>query len=139
MNFAELNFFLDFPPNWSSAKFESLNMQLRINFKNVIFIACKWCKICKYYVHSMIVLLSPVKKKKKNAFGLKIWFLLLCHNFKFIVIYAFFLPFLYSQNFRVHKQKVLSSLTSILMLVIRGSSDTKSNIQRFWILICPSI
>ena len=31
-----------------SVKLESLNVQIRNNFKNVIFIACKQCKICKY-------------------------------------------------------------------------------------------
>ena len=30
-----------------SAKFGSLNVQIKNNFKNIIFIACKWSKICK--------------------------------------------------------------------------------------------
>ena len=38
-----------------SAKFGFLNMQIRNNFKNVIFIACKWFKIFKYYVNSMVI------------------------------------------------------------------------------------
>ena len=38
----------------------------------------------------MVISLSPVKRKKKKAFWLNIWFTLLCHNFKFFVIYAFF-------------------------------------------------
>ena len=91
-----------------SANFGSLNVKIRNNFKNVIFIACKWCKICKYYVYSMVISLSPVKRKKKNAFGLNIWFTLFCCEFKFVVIYAFFPPNLYSQNFRVYKKMIFS-------------------------------
>ena len=90
------------------ANFWSLNVQIRNNFKNVILIACKWCKICKNYLYSMVISLSPVKREKNNAFGLNIWFVLFCCDLKFAVIYAFFCffppPNLYSQNFRVHKK-----------------------------------
>ena len=47
-----------------SANFGSLNVQIKYNLKNVIDIACKWGKICKYYVYSMVISLSPVKRKK---------------------------------------------------------------------------
>ena len=30
-------------------------MQSRKHLKNIIFTACKWCKLCKYYVNSMIL------------------------------------------------------------------------------------
>ena len=73
-----------------SANFRPLNMQIRNNSKNVIFIACKLCKICEYYVYSIVISLSPVKRKKKNAIGLNIWFTLFCCNFKFVVICGFF-------------------------------------------------
>ena len=93
-----------------SANFRSLNTQIKNNFKNVIFIACKWCKICKYYVYSisMVISLSPVKRKKKNAFGLNFWFMWFCRDLKFVIIYAFFPPNLYSQKFRVHKKLFFS-------------------------------
>ena len=52
-----------------SAKFEFLNMQIKNNFKNVIFIACKWCKVFKYSVNSMVISCFYCQKKKKNALG----------------------------------------------------------------------
>ena len=61
----------------------SLNVQIRNNFKNVIFITCKWCKICKYYVNSMVISKYISKGRKKNAFGIDIWLTLFCCNFKF--------------------------------------------------------
>ena len=108
INFLEFNFFFGFFAKLVnfSANFGSLNVQIRNNFKkNVIFITCKWRKICKYLVSSMVISLSPVKTKKKNAFGLNILFTLFFRNLKFVVIYAFFLPILYSQNFIAHKTK----------------------------------
>ena len=86
-----------------SAKFDSLNVQIRNNFNNVIFIAYNWCKICKYYVNSTVISCSTSQKGKK------------CICVKYL-IYAVFLPFLichnlrvfppnlYSQTFRVHKK-----------------------------------
>ena len=88
-----------------SAKFWSLNVQIINNFQNIVFIACKCSNICKYYVNSMVISCSTCQKKENNAHGLNIWFTLFCRIFKFIVIYAFFLPNWYSQNFRVHKKK----------------------------------
>ena len=60
------------------------------NFKNVIFIGCQWCEICKYYVYSIVISLSPVKRKKIYAFWWNIWFTLFCRIFKFVFIYAGF-------------------------------------------------
>ena len=37
------------------AKFGSLKMQIRYNFKNITFIAFKGKKVCKYYVNSMVI------------------------------------------------------------------------------------
>ena len=48
------------------------------------------------------------EKKKKNAYGLNIWFRLSRRNFKFVVIYSLFPPNQYSQNFRVHKKMFFS-------------------------------
>ena len=105
MNSAELFFFGFFEKLVNfSANFGSLNVKIWNNSKNVIFIACKRCKICIYYVYSMVISLLPVKRKKKNEFWLNIWFLLFCRDFKFVVIHACFLPNLYFQNFRVHKK-----------------------------------
>ena len=91
-----------------SAKFGFLNMQSRNDFKNVIFIACKWCKICKYSVYSMVVSYSYFPKEEKNAFGLNIWFMLFCQDFKFVVIHVFFSAKSETQNFRVHKKMFFS-------------------------------
>ena len=38
-----------------SAKFESLNMQIRNDLKIVIFIVCKYCKTCKNFVNIMVI------------------------------------------------------------------------------------
>ena len=73
-----------------SDNFWSLNGQRKNNFKNIIFIACKWCKIWKYYLYSLVISLSLVKRKKKNAFGLNIWFTLFCHNFNLSSFTRFF-------------------------------------------------
>ena len=57
------------------AKFGSLNVQIRNNFKNIIFIAFKWCKIFNYYVNSIIISCSTCQM---NIFGLNIWFTQSC-------------------------------------------------------------
>ena len=92
MNSAQFTFFKRFSAKLVHfpANFGSFNRQIRNNSKNVIFKACKWFKICEYYVYSMVISLLPVKKKKKNAFGLNIWFTLCCRYFKFVIIYTFF-------------------------------------------------
>ena len=73
-----------------SANFGSSNKHIKNNFKNVIFIVFKWCKICKYHVFSIVISLSPIKRKIIHAFGFKIGFTLFFCNFKVVVIYAFF-------------------------------------------------
>ena len=50
-----------------SAKFGTLNVQIRNTFKNIIFIGCKWCKICKYYVNSMVISGSTCEKEDKEC------------------------------------------------------------------------
>ena len=54
-----------------SDKFEFLNMQIRNNLKNVIFIACKWCKIYKYSVNSMVISHSYCEKEEKECIWVK--------------------------------------------------------------------
>ena len=73
-----------------SAQFGFLNMQIINKLKNVIFIACKWCKVIKLYLNSMVISYSYWQNNKKNAFGLNIGFTLFCCDFKFVVIYGFF-------------------------------------------------
>ena len=57
--------FVNFP-----AEFGSLNVQIRNNFRNVNFIVCKWCKICKFKVYSMVISCNTGQLEKKNAFRL---------------------------------------------------------------------
>ena len=83
-----------------SAKFGSLNMHIRNNFKNIIFIACKWCKICKYYVNSMVISCSTCQKEEKECIWVNIWlrFFLsqfqICRNLHFFLLKIFFPKFL---------------------------------------------
>ena len=92
-----------------SAKFKSSNVQIRNNFKKIIFIACKWSKICKYYVDSMLMSCSACQKEEKECTWVKylIYAFLsrsqICRNFL-----VFPPPNLYSQNFRVHKKMFFS-------------------------------
>ena len=58
--------------------------------------------ITGYLSYSMVISLSPVKRKKKNAFGLNIWFTQSCCDLNFVVIYALFRPNSNSKIFRVH-------------------------------------
>ena len=53
------------------AKLESLNVQSRNNFKNIIFIACKWCKICKYYENNIVISCSTCQKEEKECMFVK--------------------------------------------------------------------
>ena len=48
-----------------SVNFGSLNMRIRNSNKNVNFIACKWCKICKYYLYSMVISLLQEEDNKR--------------------------------------------------------------------------
>ena len=54
-----------------SAKFGSLNVQIRSNFKNIIFIACKWSKTFRYYVNSMKTSCSTCQKEEKECTWVK--------------------------------------------------------------------
>ena len=101
-----VNFFKRFSAKFVNffAKFGCLNLHIRNNLNNVIFIACKWSKICKYFVNSIVISCSTCQTKENNAHGLNIWFTLYFCNFKHVVIYAFFPPNPYSQNFRVRKK-----------------------------------
>ena len=49
-----------------SAKFGFLDLQVRTYFQNVIFIARKWCKICKYYVNNMGISCSTFQNEEKE-------------------------------------------------------------------------
>ena len=51
-----------------SAKLASLYVQIRNYFKNVIFTAHKWCKICKEYVTSIVISCSTSHKGEKMHF-----------------------------------------------------------------------
>ena len=42
-----------------------MNVQIRNNFENIIFIAWKWCTIYKYYVNSMVMSRSTCKKEQE--------------------------------------------------------------------------
>ena len=50
-----------------SAKFLSLNMQIRNNFKNTILTANKTCKLCNYYVNSLVISCSTCWKGEKDC------------------------------------------------------------------------
>ena len=54
-----------------SAKFGFLDVQVKANFQNFIFIACKWCKTCKYYVNSMVISWITYQKEEKEWIWLK--------------------------------------------------------------------
>ena len=73
MNSAEYNLFFWFSVKLVdfSAKFGFFDSQVRINFQNVILIHCKWCKICKYYVNSMVISCSTLS----------------CCNVKFVALF----------------------------------------------------
>ena len=92
------------------AKFLSLNVKIRNNLKNIIFIACKWCKLSKYFVNNMVISCSTCQKKKKNAFGLSMWFTQSCCNLDFVVIYVFFPQKSNSQAFRIDKKILIPTL-----------------------------
>ena len=78
-------------------------MQIRNTFKNVIFIACKWCKMLKYYINIMVISCSTFQMEEKECTWVKyliysvLWRFQICRN-----LCIFFLPNLYSQNFKVN-------------------------------------
>ena len=106
-----------------SPKLGSLNVQIRNNYKNIIYIACKWSKICKYYVNITLISCTTCQKKENNTRWLNIWFTLSCRNIKFVVITRFFPPNLCSHNFRVHKKMVFPSLIEWFTIVCRHEDD----------------
>ena len=112
-----------------SAHFGFLNMQIRNNLKNVIFIAFKWCKIWKYYVYIMVISLSLVERKKIKHLG---WifdircFVAILNLSSFTRVFS--PPYLYSENFRFHKKKVFSK--SVTWLQLLESLDTGYSAQR---------
>ena len=95
MNSAGFNFFKRFSAKFVnlSAKFGSLNVQIRNNFKNNIFIACKRSKTFKYYVNTMVILCSTCQKEEKESTWVK------------YLIYAVLLPFPIYRNSCVFSAK----------------------------------
>ena len=88
-----------------SANFLSFNEQIRNTFKNVICIACKWCKIGKYYVYSIVISLSLVKRIKsciwvKYFIYAVFWRFKICCHLRISPP-----PNLYSQTLRVHEKE----------------------------------
>ena len=53
------------------AKSIFLDMKVRTNFQNVILIACRWCKMCKYYLNSMVISCSTGQKEEKECIWVK--------------------------------------------------------------------
>ena len=88
------------------AKIGSLSVPIRNNFKNIIFITCKWSKICKYYVNSMVIPCSTCQKEEKECMWVKYLIYALCHNFKFVVIYTFFSAKTVFQKFQSSQKSV---------------------------------
>ena len=84
MNSAEFILKKYFPPKkvHFSAKFGSLNVQIRNNLKIVIFILCKQCKIFKYYVNSMVILCSTCQKEEKECIQVKYFIYAVLQQFK---------------------------------------------------------
>ena len=85
-------------------KFKYLNVQNRNNLKNTIFIVCKGCKTCKYYVNSMVILCSTYQKEEKEYPWVKYFIFAVFGGFKIgFTLLVFSPPNLYSQNFRITK------------------------------------
>ena len=93
MNSMKFNFLKYFLPNLSnfSAKFESLNVQIRNKFKNIIFIAWLWC---------IVITCRFCQKEEKEWIWVKyLIYEVLCH-LNFVVIYVLFPPNFISQVFQ---------------------------------------
>ena len=101
--FLQSLFLLMPPPNW-------VKPQIRNKFRNFIFIAYKWLKICKYYNKKAWLYQVAPKGRQKNACWFNIWFTLFGCNIKYVVIYAFFPPNLYSQIKEFTKNSFFPSL-----------------------------
>ena len=50
-----------------STKFGYLHTQMGNKFKNIIFISCKGCQICKYYLNSMVISGSTCQREEKEC------------------------------------------------------------------------
>ena len=87
-----------------SAKFGSLNVQIRNNLKNIIFIAFLWCKVCKYYVNSMVSSCSACQKEEIECMWVKYLIYAVLSQSQFRRNLRIFPPNLYFQSFRVHKK-----------------------------------
>ena len=96
-----MNFLKYFPPNFSffSVKFGFLNVQFRNYLKNVIFIAYKGCKICKWYVNSIVISCSTSQNGEK------------CIWVKYL-IYAVLSQFSICRNLRVFFCQIFTSKVS---------------------------
>ena len=96
----------------SSAKFLPLNVQ--ITLKNTIFTACKWSKLCKYYVNSMVISCITCQKEEKECTWVNLWF---TQSFDFVLIYAIFPPNSDSQIFIIdNKNAYCKSAVNVISL-----------------------
>ena len=96
MNSAEFTFF--------SAKFRFLNMLIKNNFKNVILIASKWCKIFKYSVNSMVISDSYCQKEEKECIWVKYLIYTVLSRFQICRNSRVFSAKSETKNFRVDKK-----------------------------------
>ena len=118
MNSAKLNLKKDFCQSYKIFRqIWILYVQIRNNSKNIVFITCKWSKICQYYVNDMVILCQ--NERRKNTHGLNIWFTVFCPNFKLLLIYAFFPAKYVFPKFRVYKKKCFfPSLDSYIVCIV---------------------
>ena len=95
-----------------SSKFWSLNVQIRNNLENVIFISCKWYKLCKYYVNSIVISCRTFQKEEEECIWVKYLIYAVLLQFEFGRNLRFFsrLPNPNSQMFRIAKKKCLFQL-----------------------------
>ena len=64
-------------------KFLSMNMKIINNLENIIFTACKLCKLCKYYVNSMVISCSTFQKEEKESICVKYFIYAVLPQFQF--------------------------------------------------------
>ena len=118
-------------------QFGFLDVQVRINFRNVIFIPCKWCKICKYYVNSMVISWSTIQKEDKECIWVKYLIYAVLLQCKICRIVRAFsaksvFPKLQSSQKNVFFSKSALSVSSVMQLI-------KANIQQKICQMCPSV
>ena len=97
-----------------SAKFGFLNMRTRNNFKNVILVACKWCKIFKYLVNRMLISYIYCQKEEKECILVKYLICAFMSQFQICRNSRVFSAKSETQNFRVHKKMFFSKSDSRL-------------------------